>query len=166
VSYIVKNDPSYDIMTFDPDHDMAALDGGIAAAHVHQQNADISAFVDRGGKLLLWHGFNDPGPSALSSIAYFEAVLDQVPDATDSVRLFLAPGVLHCSGGRGPDRFDALTAIEMWVEQATPPASLLATNADGTLSRPLCPYPQFARYRGSGDPNDASNFICSQRAQP
>jgi feruloyl esterase len=166
VSYIVKNDPSYDIMTFDPDRDMAALDGGIAAAHVHQQNADISAFVDRGGKLLLWHGFNDPGPSALSSIAYFEAVLDQVPEATDSVRLFLAPGVLHCSGGRGPDRFDALTAIEMWVEQATPPASLLATNADGTLSRPLCPYPQFARYRGSGDPNDASNFICSQRAQP
>jgi len=166
MSYIVKNNPSYDIMSFDPERDMAALDGGIAAAHVHQQNADISAFVDRGGKLLLWHGFNDPGPSALSSIAYFEAVLDRVPAAADGVRLFLAPGVLHCSGGRGPDRYDALTAIETWVEQGMPPASLLAAKADGTLSRPLCPYPQFARYKGSGDPNDASNFMCSEAAQP
>jgi len=160
MSYIVKNDPSYDIMSFDPERDMAALESGLAA-HVHQQNPDISTFIGRGGKLLLWHGFNDPGPSPLSTIKYFEAVRDKVPAARESVRLFLAPGVLHCGGGAGPDRFDALTAMERWVEQGTPPASMIATKANQPLSRPLCPYPQLARYQGAGDPNDAASFTCA-----
>lgn len=160
MSYIVKNDPSYDLMSFDPERDMAALDSGLAA-QVHQQNPDISKFIGRGGKLLLWHGFNDPGPSPLSTIGYFEAVRDKVPAAQDSVRLFLAPGVLHCGGGAGPDRFDALTAMERWVEQGTPPASMIATKANQPLSRPLCPYPQLARYKGSGDTNDAASFACT-----
>jgi feruloyl esterase len=161
VPYIVKADRSYDIMSFDPERDMAALDSGLAAAHIHQQNADISAFVGRGGKLLLWHGFNDPGPSPLSSVAYYEAVRDKVPAAKDSVRLFLLPGVLHCRGGAGPDRFDALTAMENWIEKGTPPASMTATKANSTLSRPLCAYPQLPRYKGSGDPNSAASFECA-----
>jgi len=161
MSYIVKNDPAYDIMSFDPERDMAALDSGLAAAHVHQQNPDISAFIGRGGKLLLWHGFNDPGPSPLSTITYFDAVRDRVPAARESVRLFLAPGVLHCGGGAGPDRFDALSAMERWVEQGTPPVSMIATKANQPLSRPLCPYPQLARYKGAGDPNDAASFTCA-----
>jgi feruloyl esterase len=160
MSYIVKNDPAYDIMSFDPERDMAALSSGLAA-HVHQQNPDISAFVGRGGKLLLWHGFNDPGPSPLSTIEYFDAVREKVPAARDSVRLFLAPGVLHCGGGAGPDRFDALTAMEQWVEHGTPPASMIATKASQPLSRPLCPYPQLARYKGAADPNDAASFTCA-----
>jgi feruloyl esterase len=163
MSYIVKVDSSYDILSFDPERDMAALDGGIAAAHVHQQNADISPFVSRGGKLLLWHGFNDPGPSPLSSIEYFENVLRRVPAAQDSVRLFLAPGVLHCRGGAGPDQFDALTALEQWVEHGVAPATLIATKANEPLSRPLCPYPALPRYQGAGDPNDAANFECAAR---
>jgi feruloyl esterase len=160
MSYIVKADPRYDIFTFDPERDMAALDGGIAGAHVHQQNPDIAKFIARGGKLLLWHGFNDPGPSPLSTIDYFEAVQRAVPAARESVRLFLAPGVLHCRGGAGPDRFDTLTALESWVERGTAPATLLATKAGSALSRPLCPYPQLPRYTGAGDPNDATNFEC------
>jgi feruloyl esterase len=160
MSHIVKNDPSYDLMSFDPERDMAALSSGLAA-EVHQQNPDITAFIARGGKLLLWHGFNDPGPSPLSTIAYFDAVKEKVPAAGDSVRLFLAPGVLHCRGGAGPDRFDALTAMERWVEQGVPPASMLATKANQPLSRPLCPYPQLARYKGAGDPNDAASFACA-----
>ena len=160
MSHIVKNDPSYDLMSFDPERDMAALSGGLAA-EVHQQNPDISKFVGRGGKLLLWHGFNDPGPSPLSTIAYLDAVNARVPAARDSVRLFLAPGVLHCGGGAGPDRFDALTAMERWVEQGTPPASMIATKANQPISRPLCPYPQLAKYRGAGDTNDAASFVCS-----
>jgi feruloyl esterase len=160
-SYVVMADPAYDIMKFDPERDMAALNRGLAAEHVHQQNPDISAFVERGGKLLLWHGFNDPGPSPLSTIEYFDAVKATVPAATDAVRLFLAPGVLHCRGGAGPDRFDALTALENWVEKGTAPASMLATKANSPLSRPLCPYPQLPRYKGSGDTNDASSFVCS-----
>jgi feruloyl esterase len=161
MSYIAKGDPSYDIMTFDPDRDWAVLDGGIAAAEVHQQNPSIAPFVARGGKLLLWHGFNDPGPSPLSTIDYYEAVLATVPAARDDVRLFLAPGVGHCGGGAGPDRFDALTAMENWVEHGAAPASLLATKAGSALSRPLCPYPQLPRYKGSGDTNAAASFECA-----
>src|SRR4029079_3664123 len=104
------------------------------AAEVHQQNPDISAFIGRGGKLLLWHGFHDPGPSPLSTIDYFERVREKVPAAKDSMRLFLAPGVLHCGGGPGPDRFDALTAIERWVEQGTAPASIPANKSKHTMS--------------------------------
>lgn len=160
MAYIVKHDPSYDIMTFDPERDMAALNSGLAT-QVHQQDADISRFVGRGGKLLLWHGFNDPGPSPLSTVAYLDAVQKQVPAAADSVRLFLAPGVLHCGGGAGPDRFDLLTALEQWVERGTTPASITATKANSSLSRPLCAYPQVARYKGAGDTNDAASFQCS-----
>jgi feruloyl esterase len=159
MSYIVKHDPSYDIMTFDPERDMKALATGLAA-EVHQQNPDISRFISRGGKLLLWHGFNDPGPSPLSTIEYFDQVRQKVPAAKESVRLFLAPGVLHCGGGPGPDRFDTLTAMERWVEQGTPPASMIATKANSPISRPLCAYPQLPRYTGRGDPNDAASFTC------
>ena len=162
LSYLMKGDPSYDFMTFDPERDMATLESGLAA-HVHQQNPNIAAFVGGGGKLLLWHGFNDPGPSPLSTIEYFEAVRAKVPASKDAVRLFLAPGVLHCGGGAGPDRFDALTAMENWVEKGTAPAAMLATKANSPISRPLCPYPQLPKYKGTGDTNDAANFACSAR---
>jgi len=161
MSYVVKADPKYDIFTFDPERDMAELGGGLAAAHVHQQNPDIAAFVARGGKLLLWHGFNDPGPSPLSTIAYYAAVNAKVPDARDSLRLFLAPGVLHCGGGAGPDRIDTLTALERWVEQGAAPARLIATKANSALTRPLCAYPELAKYKGSGDTNDPASFDCA-----
>lgn len=160
MTYMVKADPTYDLMTFDPERDMASLSTGWAGQHLHQQQTDISAFVTRGGKLLLWHGFNDPGPSPLSTIEYFEGVQAKVPASKDAVRLFLAPGVLHCGGGAGPDRFDALTALERWVEQGTPPASMVATKANAPIARPLCPYPQLPRYKGSGDANEASSFAC------
>jgi feruloyl esterase len=161
MSYIVKSDPAYDLMTFDPERDMKALSSGLAA-EVHQQNPDISAFVRRGGKLLLWHGFNDPGPSPLSTIEYFDQVRQKVPAAKDSVRLFLAPGVLHCGGGPGPDRFDTLTAMERWVEQGAAPGAMIATKSNSFVpfARPVCAYPQLPRYSGRGDPYDASNFNC------
>ena len=78
-----------------------------------------------------------------------------------ATRLFLLPGVLHCSGGAGPDQFDALTAIENWVERGIAPTELLATKANSPLSRPLCPYPQLPRYRGTGDTNAAASFECA-----
>jgi feruloyl esterase len=161
MSYIAEADPKYDIFKFDPERDMAVLDGGIAAAEVHQQNPDIGAFVARGGKLLLWHGFNDPGPSPLSTVAYFDAVNERVPAAGSGVRLFLAPGVLHCGGGAGPDQLDTLSALERWVEQGIAPARIIATKANSPLERPLCPYPQLAKYTGSGDTNDPANYECA-----
>jgi feruloyl esterase len=157
---IAVGDRDYDFMTFAPERDFRVLDGGIAAAEVHQQNPDIAPFVQRGGKLLLWHGFNDPGPSPLATIEYYRAALEAVPAARDSIRLFLAPGVLHCGGGSGPDRFDARTALESWVERGVTPTSLLATKQGSPVSRPLCPYPALPRYKGTGDPNDAANFEC------
>jgi feruloyl esterase len=160
MAFVVKHDPTYNLMTFDPERDMSALRSGVAR-EVHQENPDISAFVRRGGKLLLWHGFNDPGPSPLSTIAYLEAVQKKVPESAGSVRLFLAPGVLHCGGGAGPDRLDTLTALEQWVERETPPASIIATKANSPLSRPVCAYPQVAKYTGSGDTNNAASFRCS-----
>lgn len=163
MTYLVKADPAYDVLTFDPERDMAALNTGPAPEHLYQLKTDISAFVNRGGKLLLWHGFNDPGPSPLSTTAYLEGVQAKVPAAKDAVRLFLAPGVLHCGGGAGPDRFDALTTLERWVEQGTPPASMLATKAGSSLSRPICSYPQLPRYSGMGDTNDAGNYTCAVR---
>jgi feruloyl esterase len=161
MSYIVAGDPDYDLLSFDPDTDMERLDGGIAAAEVHQQDPDIGDFVTGGGKLLLWHGFNDPGPSPLSTIDYYEAATAAVAESADSVRLFLAPGVLHCRGGAGPDRFDTLAAIEDWVERGVAPERIVATRADSSLSRPLCPYPALPRYTGTGDPADAASFECA-----
>jgi feruloyl esterase len=164
MAYIAVGDPRYDFMTFDPERDFRVLDGGIAAAEVHQQNPNIAPFVARGGKLLLWHGFNDPGPSPLSTVAYYDAVLSAVPNARDSVRLFLAPGVLHCAGGAGPDRFDALTALESWVERGIVPSRIIATKDASPLERPLCAYPALPRYKGTGDPNDAASFECAESA--
>ena len=164
MAYVVKADPAYDVLTFNPERDMGALTGGLAGERLHQLKTDIAAFVNRGGKLLLWHGFNNPGPSPLSTIACFsKACSAKVPAAKDAVRLFLAPGVLHCGGGAGPDRFDALSALETWVEQGTSPASMLATRAGSRLSRPLCPYPQLPSYTGAGDTNDAANYTCAVR---
>jgi feruloyl esterase len=161
MAYIAVGDPKYDFMTFEPERDLRMLDGGIAAAEVHQQNPNIAPFVASGGKLLLWHGFNDPGPSPLSTIAYYEAALEAVPAARDGVRLFLAPGVLHCGGGPGPDRFDTLTALENWVERGIAPTTMIATKQGSPLSRPLCAYPDLPHYNGTGDPNDAASFECA-----
>jgi feruloyl esterase len=162
MGHVAVGDPTYDFMTFDPERDFRVLDGGIAAAEVHQQDPNIAPFIASGGKLLLWHGFNDPGPSPLSTIAYYEAALEAVPAARDGVRLFLAPGVLHCGGGPGPDRFDALTALETWVERGVAPTTMIATKQGSPLSRPLCAYPELPRYKGAGDPNDAASFECAR----
>ena len=78
-------------------------------------------------------------------------------------RLFMAPGMAHCGGGPGPNTFDMQAALEQWVERGTAPARIIATRAvSGVVDRirPLCPYPQLASYKGSGDTNDAASFVC------
>jgi len=84
-----------------------------------------------------------------------------VPAAKDSVRLFHAPGVLHCGGGAGPDQIDTLTALERWVEHGEAPERVVATKASSPLKRPLCAYPKLAKYKGKGDTNDPANFDCA-----
>src|SRR5205085_5276413 len=107
----------------------------------------------------------------LSSVDYFQSVVTRLGQRdTDSfLRLYMAPGVQHCSSGPGPDAFGqdtpveggAFSALIKWVETGVAPTNLIAAKANGSVKRPLCPYPQRAQYKGSGDPNDAGNFACA-----
>jgi Tannase and feruloyl esterase len=127
---------------------------------------NLSSFRGHGGKLIFYHGMSDPWFSALDTIGYYERMAKDTSggSAADWSRLFLAPGMGHCQGGSATlDRFDMLTAIVDWVEKGKAPDEVVATGK--TLpgrSRPLCPYPQHAQYKGSGDTNDAGNFVCQE----
>lgn len=134
-------DPAFDLARFTA-ADVAKVRSSWLASVYEARQPDISAFASRGGKLILWHGFNDPGPSARGTIEYFEAATRATPRASEAVRLFLAPGVAHCSGGSGPDRVDWLGALERWVEQGTAPEELPATKANSPLAWNLCAYPK------------------------
>ena len=131
-------------------------------------NPDLSAFRDRGGKAIIWHGWADQLITAQGTIDYYKRVLQQMGGAEKTsqfARLYLAPGVGHCSGGAGPAPYGQLDALLSWVEDGKAPATLPAARRDpsGTItrSRPLCQYPLVAKYKGSGSTDDAANFVCS-----
>ena len=132
-------------------------------------NPDIARFVGKGGKLLLWHGWADPTLNPLGTIEYFTEVLKRQPAARDNVRLFMAPGVLHCGGGSGlwPGDAEFLRVVQEWVEQAHAPERVIAARRDSSQkvvrSRPLCAYPKRAVYSGSGSTDDAANFSCKEK---
>ena len=161
---IIVGDPDWDPSTLDFDADVEraiALDTAEMAA----MDPDISAFVARGGKLLLLHGWTDGLISPQNSIDYYDEVRAALgaDRARDSVRLFMAPGVNHCSGGEGPSNIDALSALEDWVENGVTPKRIIASKSledGGTRTRPLCPYPLVAHYDGTGSTDDAENFEC------
>ncbi|HEV7715195.1 MAG TPA: tannase/feruloyl esterase family alpha/beta hydrolase [Steroidobacteraceae bacterium] len=161
---LVFNNASFNLAGFDPNKDYRTVRDSAFAAGYEAKDPDISAFIGAGGKLLLWHGLLDPGPSPLATVEYFEQVRKvtgaKVKSLSSSARLFVAPGVYHCRGGPGADQFDAVAAIDNWVEHSQAPKTLLATRQDGALSRPLCEYPAWPRYNGKGDPNSADSFSC------
>jgi feruloyl esterase len=154
--------PDYDYRTFDYDKDISKLDDW--GRLVNADNPDLSDFRKRGGKLLMTYGWADAILQPLIGIQYYEqALAKNGPGTTDFFRLFMVPGMSHCSGGNGPDQHDPMTAIINWVEKEKAPDSLLAKRVvDGKVvrSRPLCPYPQVARYTGEGSIDDAANFRC------
>ena len=161
--------PEYDRSDFDFDSDPKRMDQ--AARLYNSDNPDLEAFRSRGGKLLMWHGWADPIVPPTGSIDYYEAVEHKVGgrDATqDFLRLFMIPGMDHCGILEGPgirgNGIDPLTALEKWVEQGEPPVELMTTKRDtaGVVlwERPVCPYPQYAKYKGQGDVNTASSFEC------
>jgi feruloyl esterase len=126
---------------------------------------NLATFSGRGGKLLFYHGVSDPWFSANDTTQYYErlwAANGGAAQVQSWSRLFLSPGMGHCSGGQAAlDSFDALSAIVDWVERGVAPDSLLATGrALPGRSRPLCAYPKYSHYRGSGDPQDARSFEC------
>ena len=171
LSYIMMEDPHYDIMDFNPDTDLSKAVSSEGAKKLLVTDADLSPFFKHGGKLLLWHGFNDPGPSPLQTIKYYEAVVrttgpkaGETSGLSQSVRLFLAPGVFHCGGGAGASEFDRAKVIDEWVTTGKAPDRIVATKKDAPIKRPLCPYPTLPYFKGHGDANDPANFVC--RASP
>jgi feruloyl esterase len=163
--FVVFKDPDWDWRTFDIDRD-AAIAERVDAGTINVTNPNIQPFVGRGGKLLMYHGWADQMVAPLASVNYYNSVVKALggPSKTAaSVRLFMAPGMGHCRGGTGPDTFDALAALERWVENGEPPDRINASHStNGTVdrTRPLCPYPQVATYKGSGGIDDAANFVC------
>jgi len=126
---------------------------------------NMTTFVNRGGKMIFFHGVSDPTFSALDTVDYYNR-LAGANGGADAVqrwsRLFLVPGMGHCGGGSlATDSFDLLTALVNWVEQDVPPDAVIATrNGEPRLTRPLCAYPRYAHYLAPGDPNDAASFAC------
>ncbi|HXI32288.1 MAG TPA: tannase/feruloyl esterase family alpha/beta hydrolase [Vicinamibacterales bacterium] len=159
---IAFNDPNLDWHTFDLDTDMPRIDK--AVGYVDAVNPDLGAFKKRGGKLLLTHGWADTGITPETTIWYYDSVLHTMGRSqSDWMRLFMAPGMGHCGGGPGVNTFDSIGTLERWVEKGIAPDRMMGTGAQG-LSRPLCPYPQYAAYKGTGDLKDAANWACTAPA--
>jgi hypothetical protein len=126
---------------------------------------DLAAFRDAGGKLVLWHGWNDQLIAAEGTVDYYDRVARELGGyerTQDFARLFMAPGVAHCAGGTGPQPQNIFQAVVDWVEQGKAPERVLASKAidGGTQTRPLCPYPAVARRTGTDSTNDAASFTC------
>src|SRR5205814_2741896 len=166
--YVVFKDPNWDWRTFDLDRDLAKandVDHGISNA----TNPDLKKFARNRGKLLMYHGWADGAVPPLASVNYYTSVVNAaggVAKTSSWVRLFMVPGMHHCIGGEGPNTFDMVGALDQWVEQGTAPDQIVAshlTNGKIDRTRPLCPYPQVAEYKGTGSTDDTKNFICKRR---
>jgi feruloyl esterase len=164
--YVVFKNANWDWKTFNFDSDVAR--GDLPENLImNATDPNMKPFFSHGGKLLLYHGWSDPNVPTLNTIKYYKGVVDAMggtSNASNSVRLFLEPGMGHCGGGEGPNVFDKVGALERWVEQGKPPDDLIASHiTDGKVdrTRPLCPYPQIARYKGTGSIDDAANFACT-----
>ncbi|MES1261831.1 MAG: tannase/feruloyl esterase family alpha/beta hydrolase [Acidobacteriota bacterium] len=181
---MVYNNPDWDFKTFDADRDVRTADDRVAR-YLNSTDADLSAFEKRGGKLILYHGWADAAIPAVNAIDYYDAVNKKLGAAKTGsfVRLYMVPGMQHCAGGSGTsafgqlgtpdgDRFHSLdAALEAWVEQGSAPAEIIAakhkTNdpkSEVVRTRPLCPWPAVAKYKGTGSTDDAANFSCAKEA--
>jgi feruloyl esterase len=157
-------DPNWDWRSIDWrtdawQRDLAYADDKLSFLNAIDPNLD--AFRRRGGKLLMYAGWADPTVPPQDTVGYFEKVHRQMGNTEDFLRLFMAPGMGHCGGGVGPNQFDAVSALDEWVTKSTAPAALIASRPGRT--RPLCPYPSVARYKGSGSIDEAVNFTCQSR---
>jgi feruloyl esterase len=160
--YLAHQDPKWDVASFELEKDLP-----LAIRHagfIEASDPNLSKFKNRGGKLIVYHGWADPGPAPANSINYYTKVADTLGGPQDAwMRLFLMPGVGHCRGGSGPNEADFVAALERWRESGVAPDTIPALHrTDGRVdrTRPLCPYPQLARYKGNGSTDDAANFEC------
>jgi hypothetical protein len=179
-SDMVYEKADWDYRTFNFESGFALAQQKTAAA-LDSVDPNLGPFYARGGKLILYHGWNDPAIPALNTVNYYDSVIHTLGEAKTGsfVRLYMVPGMQHCAGGPGPDsfgqsidwnpdpKFNARTALELWVERGTAPAAIITTKTAGgesgatIMTRPLCPFPQIAQYKGTGDTNAAENFVCA-----
>jgi feruloyl esterase len=179
--YMVFQDPAWNMLSANVDAAEAAADEKTAAI-LNSTDPDLGRFKNRGGKLILYHGWNDPAIPPLNSVNYYNAVVAKMgaKEADSFVRLYMVPGMQHCFPGPGPNSFGQFgrttakgkpygvyDALEEWVEKGVTPGDIFATKyvdddpSKGVqMTRPLCPYPELAKYKGAGDTNDAANFTC------
>ena len=175
----IYNDPSWTAKEFDFDSGYK-LAGEKTADALNATDANLHPFLSGGGRLILYHGWNDPGIPALMTVNYYDAVQRiGKTEVEKGVRLYMVPGMQHCGGGPGATEFgqdmgprgdathDVFTALEKWTERGDAPGTLTATKLEGTgaartvvMTRPLCPYPQIAKYDGKGDTRKATSFAC------
>ncbi len=179
---MVYNDAAWQYQKFDVDRDVKVADERLAKI-LNSTDPDLTAFQKRGGKLLLYHGWADAAISAINAINYYDSVTKKMgaAKAAEFVRLYMVPGMQHCVGGAGAtsfgqvttpdgDRFHSLdAALEAWVEQGSAPAEIIASKrktndpkSEVVKTHPLCPWPQTAKYKGTGSTDDAANFNCSK----
>lgn len=161
--YVVYHDANWDWHSFNLDRDAAkanAVNKDVDALDPH-----LEAFAKHGGKLLLYHGWADQQVAPGSTVEFYNALPDlNAQQGPAFAKLFMVPGMGHCSGGEGPDTFDKIAVMEDWVERGKAPARIVAAHRTAgkvDRTRPLCPYPQVARYNGRGSIDDAANFTCS-----
>ena len=180
--YMVFDDPAWNPLTANVDTAEQTADEKTAHA-LNATDPNLRKFAARGGKLILYHGWNDPAISPLNTINYYNSVLAAMGagETAKFIRLYMVPGMQHCIGGPGPSFFGQLgtttakgaehgvyAALENWVEKGAAPGDVIATKyVDGNraqgvqMTRPLCPYPEVAKYKGIGDTNDYMNFFCT-----
>ena len=158
--------PDYDWTTFDVQADLEKIQAARAA--IDATDPDLSRFKARGGKIVSYFGWADPALNPLMGVKYYEAVSQRLGAATtDFYRMFMVPGMFHCRGGVGVSTFDAMTPLVEWVEKGTAPQTILASKVvDNKVvrTRPLCAYPDVAKYEGAGSTDEAANFTCVRPA--
>ena len=167
--YLLHNDPAWDASRFTP----ADVDRMLQADHddvLGSTSTDLRPFFDRGGKLLMYHGWSDAQVTPLNSIGYFQKVVERAGPAAvgRSIQLYMVPGMNHCQGGDGPDQFDKVAPLEQWVASGTAPERITASHVTAGVvdrTRPLCPYGQVAAWDGRNSTNDASSFACVPAAR-
>ncbi len=166
--FVLFKDPQWDFRKLDYDRDLALME----RAHGKNLNAvdpNLRAFQEHSGKLLLYHGWADNLIAPLNSVNYYSSVVAALGGKaqTDSfLRLFMVPGMGHCGGGPGPSTFDRVGVLEQWVEKGAAPNQITASRSDKSLApmtRPLCPYPQLAQWKGPGSTDEAANFVCAAK---